>query len=43
MISDCILSPQLKFMNLFSVESKKGKWEEVLPRLLEEIKNYQAD
>ena len=43
MVSECILSPELKFMNLFSAESKKGKWEEVIPRLIDEIKNNQVD
>jgi len=30
-------------MNLFSVASKKGKWEEVFSRLIDEVRNYQTD
>jgi hypothetical protein len=24
--SDCILSPEMKYLNLFSAENKKGNW-----------------
>ena len=41
-ISDCILSPQLKYLNLYGSDSKKS-WDQCLSRMLDEIKTYQND
>jgi tubulin beta len=43
MVSECVLSPELKFLNLFGGDNKNGKWEEVIPRMIEEVRNYQND
>ena len=41
-VSQCVLSPELKFLNVYATQSKKGS-EDALARLLEEIKNYHTD
>jgi hypothetical protein len=41
--SDCILSPEMKYLNLFSVEDKKGNWQELYTKLFDQLRNYQND
>lgn len=38
-----MLSPELKYLNLFSTDSKKADWDDALSTLNDELRNYQHD
>lgn len=42
-ISECILSPEAKYLNVFGSESKEKKWEEVFEGLFTQLKVYNSD
>jgi hypothetical protein len=42
-VSECIISDQCKYLNLFASEDKDKKWDLAFESLFDQIKNYHHD